>query len=42
MVQDPRKGIEAQRKKIQEMFNKALEDIKNRDDKYNKLNEKIH
>ena len=32
VVQDLRKRMEAQTKKIQEMFNKDIEDLKNRDE----------
>ena len=32
MIQDIRKRMEAQTKKIQEMFNKDIEDLKNRDE----------
>ena len=36
MIQNLRKRMEAQTKKIQEMFNKELQDLKNRDEQYNK------
>ena len=36
MIQDLRKRMEAQTKKIQEMFNKELEDLKNKHKKMNK------
>ena len=39
MIQDLIKRMETQTK-IQAMFNKELEDIKNRDEQYNNLNEK--
>ena len=42
MTQDRRKRMEVQTKKIKEMFNKELEDLKNRDEKYHNWNEKIH
>ena len=32
--------MEVQTKKLQEMFNKELEDLKNRDEQYNNWNEK--
>ena len=35
MIQDLGKRTEAQIKKIQEMFNKDLEELKNRDEQYN-------
>ena len=35
MIKDLRKRMEAQTKMIQEMFNKELEDIKNRVEQYN-------
>ena len=35
MIQDLGRRMEAQTKKIQEMFNKELEDLKNRDEHYN-------
>ena len=34
-IQDLRKGMEAQTEKIQEIFNKGLEDIKNKVEQYN-------
>ena len=40
MIQDLGKRMEAQIKKIQEIFNKQLEDLKNRDGQCNKWNEK--
>ena len=35
MIQDLRKRTEAKIKKMQEMFNKDLEELKNRDEQYN-------
>ena len=35
MIQDLRKRMEVQTKEIQEMFNKQLENLKNRDEKGN-------
>ena len=40
MIQDLRKRMEVQTKKIQDMFNKELEDLTNRDEQYNNRNEK--
>ena len=40
MIQDLRKRTEAKIKKMQEMFNKDLEELKNRDEQYNNWNEK--
>ena len=39
MLQNLRKRMEAQTKKIQEMINKELEDIKNRGEMSNKITE---
>ena len=38
MIQNLRKRMEAQYKTIQEMFNKQLEDLKNRVEQYNNWN----
>ena len=35
VIQDLRERMEAQTKKIQDMFNKELEDLKNKDEQYN-------
>ena len=40
MIQDLGKRIDTQVKKIQEMFNKDLEELKNRDEQHNNRNEK--
>ena len=40
MIQDLRKRMEEQTEKIQEMFNKEPEDLKNIDEQYNNWNEK--
>ena len=40
MIRDLGKRMEAQTEKIHEMFNKELEDLKNRDEQYNNWNEK--
>ena len=40
MIQDLRKGMETHIKYIQEIFNKELEELKNRDEQCNKWNEK--
>ena len=40
MIQNLRKRIEAKIEKMQEMFNKDLEELKNRDEKYSNWNEK--
>ena len=40
MIQDLRKRMEVQTKEIQEMFNKQLENLKNRDEKGNNWHEK--
>ena len=45
MIHDLRKRMEAKTEKMQEIFNKALEEIKNktnRDEQYNNWKEKIH
>ena len=40
MIQDVGKRMEAQTEKIQEIFNKDLEDLKNRDEQYKNQSEK--
>lgn len=40
IIKDLRKRMKAQIKKIQEMFNKQIEDLKNRDEQHSNFNEK--